>query len=581
MKKTTSLAVASALSLTLLAGTVPTLSAEEEETAVTDGTYEGAEEEEEDVAEKSINIISHIVIDGLTDIKEENLKKMIVYTKEGDRYDKANIKKDLETITKSGVVQSIRARTLLSNGELYVVFEAKEMVDVTEVVITGNSLIPSEEIKPLLSTQPKREFVKENVDKDVSTIKDLYAKKGYIAIVSDVNNTNGKVTFSVVEAKVEGIRYSGNKRTRQWLLDKIVGFSVKEGDYLTTKALQQLYADLMATTLFEAVNVDASVGSSPNLVILDIQLQEARTGQWNIGGGYSSQYKLEAVGGVSDRNVNGEGKILNFDFGVGKDKQSFTFNYIDPYFNKSDTAFHVNLHRHNKTVNQSHDILEYDETRTGGSIGIVKPITKGKTTKLFADLDISYIQATSTKDDRFESDLHSNTLTVGVVNDSRDNALDPTQGGVIKGGITSSMKFLGSDYNFTKFFADARYYTKIAANDVLAARLNVNYSPNDIPYLEQFTIGGLDSVRGLDEDEQRGNKSLLASLELRHKFNDTIQGVIFVDAGKAWNDVVDNAMKVATGVGVRVKTGMGMLRLDVAKSPGESVKYLFGIGHSF
>lgn len=95
------------------------------------------------------------------------------------------------------------------------------------------------------------------------------------------------------------------------------------------------------------------------------------------------------------------------------------------------------------------------------------------------------------------------------------------------------------------------------------------------------SIGGANSVRGLDEDEQKGNKSVLATLELRHDLSDTVQGVVFVDAGKAWNDSIDNAMKVGTGLGLRIKTAMGILRLDAAKSGGNSVKYMFGIGQSF
>lgn len=589
MKKKTSLAIATALSASIIVGAVPSMSAEENEELLqtTEGTIadeqaakpaieEPPEENTEEYVDAST--IKHIIIEGINEDKQKAILRLITHTRVDDNYSKENIKRDLEAITKSGVVQSVRARTIISNGELYVVFEAKEIVDVTEVVITGNSLVPSSEITPLLLTQPKREFIKDHVDQDVQTIKDTYAKKGYIAIVSGVNNTNGRVSFNVIEAKVEDVVYTGNKRTKNWLIDKVIGYSVKKGDYLTTAALQSLYKNLMSTGLFKDVTVDAGSGSQPDLVVLNIALQEEKTGQWNLGGGYSSQYKAQVVGGVSDRNVNGEGKIINFDFGIGKEKQSYSFNYIDPYFAKGDGTFSFNLHRGTKSVDNR--IAEYDETRTGGYIGFSKPISKDKRTRFFTSFNVDNIQADTTKGEKITS-LQSNTLTLGVINDTRDDAVDPTQGSVLKGGITTSQKFFGSDESFTKFFAEAKYYTKIAARDVLAARLQVNYSPNNIPYLEQFTVGGIDSVRGLDEDEQRGNKSLIASLEFRHKFNDNLQGVIFADAGKAWNDVVDNAMKVAYGVGVRVKTGLGMLRFDIAKAPGESAKYLFGIGQSF
>ncbi len=589
MKKLTSFAIASALSASVVVGMVPTMFAEE-----TERISEEQKEDEEVLAKSEENIeeeqqeedsyadattIKHVVCEGLSEDKGKAVLKLVKYTKPNEKYSKDNVKRDLETVTKSGIVQSIRARTVMSNGELYVVFEAKEMVEVTDVILVGNTLVKSEDIKPLLQTQPKREFIKSNVDKDVEAIKDIYAKNGYIAIVSGVNNTNGKVTFNIVEAKVEDVHYTGNKRTKPWLIEKVIGFSVKKGEFLTTSMLQALYRDMMATGLFENVTVDAGAGSKPDLVVLNMTLEEAKTGQWNIGGGYSSQYKAQVVGGVSDRNINGEGKIINFDFGIGKDKQSYSFDYIDPYFMKGDGTFRFNLHRGTKTVDTKY--LDYDETRTGGAIGYSKPISKDKRTRFYTSFNVDQIHAELTKTGEKLQDLKSNTLTLGIVNDTRDDAIDPQNGSVLEAGITTSQKFFGSDASFTKFFAEAKHFTKIAARDVLAAKLQLNYSPNNIPYLEQFRVGGIDSVRGLDEDEQRGNKSLIASLELRHKFNDNLQGVVFVDAGKAWSDVVDNAMKVAYGAGMRVKTGIGMLRFDIAKAPGESVKYLFGIGHSF
>ena len=70
-------------------------------------------------------------------------------------------------------------------------------------------------------------------------------------------------------------------------------------------------------------------------------------------------------------------------------------------------------------------------------------------------------------------------------------------------------------------------------------------------------------------------------MELRHDLSKTVQGVVFVDAGKAWSDEINNSLKVATGLGVRIKTAMGVLRLDASKGGGNGWKYMFGIGQSF
>ena len=118
----------------------------------------------------------------------------------------------------------------------------------------------------------------------------------------------------------------------------------------------------------------------------------------------------------------------------------------------------------------------------------------------------------------------------------------------------------------------------MSKRDVLAAQGVINFSPNTLPGVEQFTIGGSTTVRGLKEDEQRGDKSVLATVELRHDFNDKLQGVVFADAGKAWNSKVENKFATSIGVGMRVSTALGVLRLDMAKANEESPKCLFGLG---
>ena len=48
-----------------------------------------------------------------------------------------------------------------------------------------------------------------------------------------------------------------------------------------------------------------------------------------------------------------------------------------------------------------------------------------------------------------------------------------------------------------------------------------------------------------------------------------------------WNDEIDNALKTSAGLGLRIKTAMGMIRLDAAKTGGHSAKYMFGFGQAF
>ena len=523
------------------------------------------------------DIVKHIIVNGLSHIKEEDILKFIKHTKVNEEYSKDAVTKDLEEIIKSGAVQSAKARSIQSNGELYVVFDVTEISKIKSVKITGNTILKEEEILPQLITKPSQKFNKEDIEKDVAKIKELYTDKGYIAIVHDVNNNDGNVTFSVSEAKLADIKFEGNKKTKNWVMEKLTEDSLHKGDLLKVEDLQKAYLDLMSTGFFKDVKVDAEENTEDkNNVNLKIKVDEDKTGEWSLGGGYSDRYKMQFLGGLREKNLNGEAKSLSFNLGIGSGKNTFGLSYVDPYYKKTNTEVYLNIFRTNEEVKLSD--ANFDETHLGGTIGFSKPISKDKKTHLFSNIKIDRIDTDYIAGKKIEG-IQDNTLTVGVMKDTRGR--DEGQGTVLEATATLSSKLLGSDNNYAKLMAGVRSYSRLSARDVFASRLSFNYSPNELPTVAQFSIGGADSVRGLDEDAQRGNSSVLGTLELRHDFNNNLQGVIFVDAGKAWNDQVDNAIKVAAGIGVRVKTAMGILRLDAAKTGGNSIKYMFGIGQTF
>ena len=545
-----------------------------------DSTSEDTENKEQKDSPISVgnenDIVKHILIEGNTNLPKEDILKLITNTKIDEPYKKDAVKEDLKNISNSGIIQKVKARAIQNNGELYIVFDVTETSEIKTIEIKGNTLISTEELKGLLISKPNEQFNRETVERDIDNIKQAYRDAGYIAIVSDVNNTDGNVTYNIAEAKIENVVYSGNTKTKDWVLDKITSKTLKKGDFLTTKALQKVYDKLASTGFFKTVKIDAKDGSSKGNIVLNINVEEDKTGEWSLGGGYSNTYKAQLLGGIRDKNFRGEAKSIGFDFGIGKGKNNFSLSYVDPYWKKSDTKVYAEIFNSTKDVDTSY--AKYTEKHTGGTIGFSKPITQDKKTHMYMNATIDNIKADYESGMKIDG-IKENTVTLGVIHDTRDEG--QVSGTVVEGAVTTSQKFFGSDDSYTKFMAQVKNYAQLSARDVLASRLQVKYSPNDLPKISQFTIGGADSVRGMEEDAQRGNKSVLASMELRHDISKTVQGVVFVDAGKAWSDEINNSLKVAAGLGVRIKTAMGVLRLDAAKGGGDGWKYMFGIGQSF
>jgi len=69
-------------------------------------------------------------------------------------------------------------------------------------------------------------------------------------------------------------------------------------------------------------------------------------------------------------------------------------------------------------------------------------------------------------------------------------------------------------------------------------------------------------------------------LELRLPINEQLTGVLFVDSGKIWGGSEMSDLKTGFGFGVRIRTLLGIIRLDYATAEGEG-KFYFGMGEGF
>lgn len=111
-----------------------------------------------------------------------------------------------------------------------------------------------------------------------------------------------------------------------------------------------------------------------------------------------------------------------------------------------------------------------------------------------------------------------------------------------------------------------------------------------VPYNLRFFAGGDQSLRGFDYKSlaptengyKIGGQALaVGSLEYNYQFKDGWRAAIFSDFGNAYNKDFTNAMAYSAGLGIRWRSPIGPIRLDIASGlsdPGHPIRLHFFIG---
>jgi outer membrane protein insertion porin family len=170
-----------------------------------------------------------------------------------------------------------------------------------------------------------------------------------------------------------------------------------------------------------------------------------------------------------------------------------------------------------------------------------------------------------------------NSVTFGWTKDTRDLIADATRGSMSALNWEEAGGLFGGEVRFRKLFGEYRFVKQLSnKRDRIAARLLAGTSSGQVPLYESYSAGGGSTLRGYQEDRFRGLDMLILQTEFRRPVTESLTAVLFVDAGDAYGgsfktsvpgytilaDDADFSLHVGYGVGLRVQTPVGPIRLD-------------------
>jgi len=313
----------------------------------------------------------------------------VVGTKVGQPVDKEQLDKDIEAIYNLGFFAYVDVMIEPLVEGVRVTYVVQENPIVREVRFEGNEVYTEEELKELVFTKPGNIFNSVFFRHDLERIRDKYQEDGYVMMrIQDVQIQEGIITVKILEPKVGEIVVQGNEKTETFVIEREI--KLKSGDYFNAKVLRHSLNKLQRLGYFETVNVGFEPTEDPSIVNIIVSVEEQRTGRigLTIGHGSSSGWS----GGLSyeDTNWKGLGRTASVGFETGK-RDQYWITYEEPFMDVDYYSWRVNLFRwewediENYVGGES--VFEYEETRTGISVGAGKKFPRDPRLSWYATLN--------------------------------------------------------------------------------------------------------------------------------------------------------------------------------------------------
>ena len=562
--------------------------------------------DEEAIAANEGKTITEIGFDGAPKDVKARLYALI-QSKVGSSVKMETIKSDVTALGGTGIFSRISPTFNSVPEGVKLKYQLTANPVVYKLDIQGNTVFRTQFLAELLNIQAGSVLDLNYVKERLKEIETLYLKQGYILVsFPDVHMTeDGTLHITVEEGTIEDIKLVGNEKTKDHVVLRELRFRKGHpfNKFLASRSMERLYN----LGFFEDINMKLLPGEgSSHSVIVEIDMIEQKTGIVTVGAGYSNSDGIVGMVEVGDSNFRGTGDKVNvhWEFGGSGRGKNYQFSYTRPWINDKGDSLGFSLYNR---------IYQYDDfDATGNTVAEYQKRKKGWNLtwgRVSDEYRTNYLNFESTKEalnsepqagpgavpDKWtswktkikENIGKTNSMTFTHVYDSRDNYFNATKGKRLSCSLQWGGHGLGGNFDFYKFTAEGRFYKQLGNGHVLALRLMGGYISGHISYSDLFSLGGANNLRGYEDDQFKGDKMYAATLEYRLPIAKKVQGVLFTDVGSTWGIdrgqipwyKDDRSIHFSAGVGLRLQTPIGPVRLDYGY--GKKGKFHFSFGTQF
>lgn len=397
------------------------------------------------------------------------------------------------------------------------IHEDEVTTHINTVEMSESRIFSKEEIKAFKSLVEGQDVTAEDLNNLISLINQEYLNKKMLTARASLipgSLEGGILKIELMEAKIGKVYVEGNRFNRKWYLKSLV--SKGNGRTLNLKTLEN---DLITFNKnARSVKLTAKLKPGEKYGTTDIVLKAEEKFPYHFIASYDS-FGRDTTGLMRGGLMVATDSFLGFQdrlTGAVNMARSSTTPFVDynfPINRKGTRLGFTYMYGNNHVTRGMYRDFDLRANTHVFSSYITHPIKDTEKFQLNFNTSANIkLSSASVMDFRY-SHYQDYNIAVGLggrYNFKRSVLFGSvySTNGIIRDGMRDFSNY------FTKVNADGYYVHYLPKGIIATLRAGGQYSPNNIPYIEQYQIGGISSVRGYTESILLAPKSYFASLEL-------------------------------------------------------------------
>lgn len=456
--------------------------------------------------------------------------------------------------------------------------------------VVGSTVFSSQELTELLKKYIGRNVTFAELLQARSAITEFYVKRGYItsaAFIPPQTLENGVVKIQVIEGSLEGIKITGNRRLKPGYVRSRIGLAASTP--VNINRLLEGLRLLQLDPLIQNISADVQAGTSPGKSLLQVNVVEAKT--LSIAPSIDNG-RVPSVGTIRRRveltqaNLLGFGDGLRVGYTNTAGSNAVDVGYTIPLNPRNGTLSLAYGTTSSHVIEEPFDELDIEADSRYYELTYSQPLFQRPSEELALGFTLSH-QHSQTKlgidnigpyplspgaDDEgrtrvsalrfFQQWVHRSERQVLAARSQFSIGLD-----LFNATINNS----APDSRFFAWRGQAQWTRLLARDTLLLVRGDLQIADRALVPLEQFGIGGQETVRGYRQEALLIDNGVLFSTELRlpilkaPRIGGVLQLTPFIDIGTGWNNGTNNPNPntlVGPGLGLLWQQGDFSARID-------------------